>query len=573
MDKLFQKGLLLADFNISNLAGYLRNEPRLESLDLQVAPYGQVLQSLMQREALISESRLDLVVVWTRPESVIPSFAEVLNCPTLSRDSSLFAQLLAEIDQYAAYILALQEDIRLVLVPSWVSSAGSSHSPLPFMLELKKETGVARLLMQMNVRLAEKLESARNIFLLDAQRWIARQNGFSPKLWYMAKIPFSNDLFKEAAKDIAACVQGLEGKAKKLLVLDLDDTLWGGVVGDVGWQNLRLGGHDYMGEAYADFQKALKALTRRGVLLGLVSKNEESVALDAIRNHPEMVLKLDDFAGWKINWRDKAQNIADLAAELNLGLQSVVFIDDHPAERARVHEALPEVLVPEWPEDCMLYTSTLMSLRCFDTPSISQEDLQRTKLYASERERTALRAQVSDFNEWLISLELTIKVEKLNPANLQRAVQLLNKTNQMNLATRRMTESEMMAWAAQPGCKVWTFRVSDRLGDSGLTGLASVEVLGTQACIADFLLSCRVMGRKVEETMLHVAVKHAHAAGATEILAEYIPTAKNQPCLEFWSRSGFNPLSAQEPQSSTLFRWNSAQEYPLPDCVRLEEKH
>ena len=173
---------------------------------------------------------------------------------------------------------------------------------------------------------------------------------------------------REAAADIRAAFVGLRGAAKKLLVLDLDDTLWGGIVGDAGWENLRLGGHDPQGESFADFQRAIKNLKRRGVVLALVSKNEESVALEAIRNHPEMVLKEDDFVGWRINWTDKARNIAELATELNLGLQSVVFIDDNPVERARVREALPEVFVPEWPEDKLLYASAFGQLRCFDAP-------------------------------------------------------------------------------------------------------------------------------------------------------------------------------------------------------------
>ena len=150
-------------------------------------------------------------------------------------------------------------------------------------------------------------------------------------------------------------------------MLDLDDTLWGGIVGDAGWENLLLGGHSHIGEAFADFQRALKVLTRKGVLLGIVSKNDETTALDAIRLHPEMVLKMEDFCGWRINWLDKAHNVIELASELNLGLQSIVFIDDNPAERARVAEALPEVLVLEWPRDKMLYTRALFELRCFDT--------------------------------------------------------------------------------------------------------------------------------------------------------------------------------------------------------------
>ena len=205
--------------------------------------------------------------------------------------------------------------------------------------------------MQINLRLLESLAGAPAIHPLWAEKWIqlAGPTAFNHRLWYLGKIPFSNEVFKVAARDLKAALRGLNGQAKKVVILDLDDTLWGGIVGDAGWEGLILGGHDPAGEALVDFQRELKALTRRGILLAIVSKNEESIAMEAIAKHPEMVLKLSDFAGWRINWKDKAENIIDLMAELNLGLDSAVFIDDNPVESARVREALPKVCVPEWP--------------------------------------------------------------------------------------------------------------------------------------------------------------------------------------------------------------------------------
>jgi FkbH-like protein len=256
------------------------------------------------------------------------------------------------------------------------------------------------------------------------------------RAWYLGKMAAPRGILEEAAADIKAAMLGLTGGARKLLVLDLDDTLWGGIVGDIGWEGLRLGGHDAEGEAFVDFQKAIKSLKRRGIVLGIVSKNEESIALEAIASHPEMVLRQDDFVAWKINWQDKARNIAELAQALNLGLQSVVFIDDNPVERARVREALPEVLVPEWPEDKLLYPSTLLRLGCFDTPALSKEDLERTRMYAEEQQRERLQQQVGSIEEWLMTLGLQVQAEPLKPVNLARSTQLLNKTNQLNLSRR-----------------------------------------------------------------------------------------------------------------------------------------
>jgi FkbH-like protein len=426
--------------------------------------------------------------------------------------------------------------------------------------------GLSWALVVMNRRLMTRMADQTAVFVLDAQRWMAAagRSGSSPRGWYLGKVAFQGEVLAEAARDVKAAVQGLIGRARKLLVLDLDDTLWGGIVGDVGWENLRLGGHDAQGEAFVDFQKAIKQLTRRGIVLAVVSKNTEAVALDAMRNHPAMVLRPEHLVGWRINWNDKARNIADLAAELNLGLHSVAFIDDNPLERARVRDALPEVLVPEWPEDALLYPSAFASLRCFDGPVISREDASRTAMYAANTERESLRRDVGSLDEWLLGLGLAVRVELLRPASLPRTVQLLNKTNQMNLSTRRLTESELSGWASGPGRAVWTFDVSDRFGDAGLTGIVSVTEDRGAARIVDFVLSCRVMGRRIEETMVHQAVEWARSVGLSRVDATYLPTAKNAPCHDFWRRSGFLANA-----DDTQFSWDAAQPYPLPPCVSL----
>ncbi len=221
--------------------------------------------------------------------------------------------------------------------------------------------------MEANLRLLHNLDTVPNVVALNASRWIelVGESAFNERLWYMGKIPFANGVFKAAAREVKAALRGIRGAARKLIVLDLDDTMWGGIVGEVGWQNIILGGHDPMGEAFVDFQRALKSLNRRGVLLAIASKNEETVAWQAVNQHPEMILRPDDFAGWRINWNDKAQNIVEIATELNLGLDSVVFIDDSQVERDRVRQALPDVLVPEWPSDTRLYLRALCDLDLF----------------------------------------------------------------------------------------------------------------------------------------------------------------------------------------------------------------
>jgi FkbH-like protein len=558
-DKL--RCVLISDFNADIFSGYLSNDEDLPVVNTTIAPFGQVIPLLMQEGLEYWNDDFDFTVIWTRPEGVIKSFNDLL-----ANKYPSIKDILAEVDQFASLLLNICDKVQSVFVPTWILP--------PFyrgfgMLDMKKDFGIANILMQMNLRLAEKLDRCSNIYLLDVQRWIntAGRYAVNPRLWYRGKIAFGNDVYKEAVKDIKSSLRGLQGHSRKLVVLDLDNTLWGGVVGDLGWENIVLGGHDPVGEAYADFQLALKSLANRGVLLGIVSKNDETTALEAINRHPDMVLKLKDFAGWKINWQDKAQNIVDLVSDINLGLQSVVFIDDNPVEQARIRESLSEVFVPDWPQDCMLYKSELLNLRCFDTPSISKEDMERTKIYLSEQQRKEMKEKVGSLDEWLKGIEMKIKIEELSDINIQRTAQLFNKTNQMNLTTRRMTGSELFEWAKADGRKVWTFRVSDKFGDAGLTGIISLDIQNNKGRIADFILSCRVIGRRVEETMLHTVLQHARGMGLDRVTAEYIMTPKNRPCLEYWKKSGFH-----YEEKDNLFTWDLKKKYNLPDCIEISRE-
>lgn len=552
------QALVVSDFNVDTFAAYLENDAESPQIEPTVAPFGQVVQTLVGSSSW--DPALQFAVVWTQPQAVVPSFHAALQFQKVDTN-----RVLAEVEEFARLLLQAADKVATLFIPTWeIPPAQQGYG----LLEMKPGTGITSLLMQMNLKLAEAVSAKPNIFVLPAGKWIAAvgKNAFNPKLWYMTKAPFSNDVFKEAIRDIKASLRGLRGESRKLVVVDLDDTLWGGIVGDAGWQNLKLGGHDPLGEAYVDFQTALKSLTNRGILLGIVSKNTESVALEAIENHPAMVLKRDDFAHVKINWDDKAKNVAELAADLNLGLQSVVFIDDNPVERARVRDALPEVLVPEWPQDKTLYKSALLALNCFNQPVLTSEDARRGQMYRDEERREQLKTEVGSIDDWLKSLGMEVTVEPLQPANLARAAQLLNKTNQMNLSTRRMTEAELQQWAAQPGHQLWTVNVSDKFGDSGLTGIISVSEHASVIHIEDFILSCRVMGRKVEEAMVHVATQFATSRGASRIEARYLKTAKNQPCYDFWKKSGF------QSESEGTFVWNPATDYAAPTSIRLTLK-
>ena len=547
---------VIADFTTEPLVDLLRNDGIYPRIEVLPTPPGHVLQGLMDLRDGRWGQHPNLVVVWTKPE-IVPCFRSLLQFVPVESDV-----LLEQVDHFADFLIAASTQVDCLLMVTW---------SLPWyrrglgLLSMRSEFGWAHNLARMNLRLAERVYQNPKVYLIDSSRWLAKvgAEANNPKLWYQAKMAFSLPVFREAAAEIKAAVCGLAGLSRKLILLDLDGTLWGGIVGEDGWQNLRLGGHDPFGEAFAEFQGALKALTRTGVLLGIVSKNNEATALDAIVNHPEMVLRRDDFAGWRINWRDKAENIVDLVSELHLGLDSVVFFDDSPAERDRVREALPQVLVPEWPADPMLYTQALLEMRVFDRFAITGEDRKRVQSHASDRARRSLQRSFQSAKEWQASLGLVVEPWTLEDSNLLRATQLLNKTNQMNLRTRRLTQTEFLEWSRQPSHSVYVFRVSDRFADYGLTGLASLQETGTCARITDFLLSCRVLGYGVEFAILHFLVEEARRRGLKELLAEYEPSERNTPCLAFFDTvPGFR-------RYGHTFRWNAPDRCALPEHITL----
>jgi FkbH-like protein len=543
----------IADFNIESLARYIANTA-MPGTETSIAPFGAVIPSLAAGPPGPEWS----AVVWTRPESVIDGFRRALALETVDP-----AGALDDVRGYAAVLIDYSTRAHAVFVPTWITPPFERGLGM-----LDWRAGVAELLARMNLALADALRDQPSIFLLDAARWIAHAGarGWSQKLWYATKSPLGPAIVEQAAADITAAMEGLAGRARRLVIVDLDDVLWGGLVGETGWTDINLGGHDHVGEAFADFQRGLKTLTQRGVQLAIASKNDEATAFEAIDRHAEMQLRRDDFAAWRINWHDKAQNVAELLQELNLGAESAVFIDDSAIERARVREAVPGILVPEWPDDPSRFREALSSLRCFDSPFLTAEDRARTAMFAAERSRRTTLGAASSLEDWLKTLDIRVGVDSLTAVNLERAAQLFNKTNQMTVATRRLTKSELEAWASAAGHTLLTFRVCDRFGDSGLTGMLGLRFEGDVAHVVDFLWSCRVAGRTIEDAMLHVAVAQSRARGASTLRVAIKPTARNKPCIEFFERSGLRRLDDH------VYVWDTAQPYQRPPWVTLADE-
>ncbi len=548
-----EKLLLLSDFNVDVLGRYAAKAESFAGYQCAVAPYGQVYQTLSGAP----DEGIAAAIVWTLPTGVIPSFARAANFEAIDAE-----QCLTEVDQFADLVAAYARELRFVFVATWILPA--AHRGYG-MLDWRAGLGLVNLLARMNLRLAERLSALPQAYVFDAARWTSSSAGTAAaRLWYAAKVPYRNEVFEHALRDFGAGLDALRGRSRKLVVVDLDNTLWGGVVGETGWSGIRLGGIDHLGEAYRDFQRALRALTHKGIQLAVVSKNDEAVALQAIDEHPEMLLRRSDFSGWRINWGDKADNLRQVVAELNLGLSSVVFIDDNPAERDRVRSAFPEVLVPEWPADPCAYVGALQMLECFESAGVTDEDRKRTSMYVAERERRGAREETASVGDWLERLQTRLHHEPVGPSQIARVAQLFNKTNQLNLSTRRMTAAEILEWAGQPNRSMLAISIEDRFGGLGLSGIVAVAAADDDGRLVDFILSCRAMGRGVEEAMLHLAATELARLGARTISATYLRTERNRPTLDMLAASQLIECGPNE------YRFDLSRGYEAPPAITIE---
>jgi FkbH-like protein len=326
-------------------------------------------------------------------------------------------------------------------------------------------------------------------------------------------------------------------------VLDLDNTLWGGVIGDDGLAGIVIGQGSGVGEAHLALQAYAKRLSERGIVLAVCSKNDPGIA-EAAFDHPEMLLKRADFAAFAANWTDKAANLRAIAGALNLGLDALVFVDDNPVERAQVRGELPEVAVPELPADPAHYVRTLAAAGYFEATSFTAEDRARAGQYAANLERESLAAASGGMEEFLGQLAMTVEFGPVTPLNLARVTQLLNKTNQFNTTTIRRTEAEVAALAENPQALALQFRLLDKFGDNGIVSVMLLEPAedgGGALELVNWVMSCRVFGRQLEEEALNILAEAARARGVSEIRARFVPTGKNGVVADLFPRLGFSP--------------------------------
>jgi FkbH-like protein len=355
----------------------------------------------------------------------------------------------------------------------------------------------------------------------------------------IAKLPFAQEMVPLYADHFARILGALRGKSRRCLILDLDNTLWGGIIGDDGLEGIVIGQGDPTGEAHLSLQRGAMGLHDRGIVLAVSSKNNDDVARSPFREHPDMMLREENFAAFQANWTDKASNISTIAESLSLGLDSFVFIDDNPAERLQVRRALPQVAVPELPDDPAFYVRTLLAGGYFEAIAFSGDDRKRAAAYQGNARRLSLKAQARDMKSYLESLDMTISFSPFDAAGRARIAQLISKSNQFNLTTRRYSESEVAQLQTSEDHFTLQVRLTDTFGDNGMISVVICRKRGTEWEFDTWLMSCRVLGRGVEEAVLQEIIREAMAGGAASLIGRYIPTDRNAMVAEHYGKLGF----------------------------------
>jgi FkbH-like protein len=434
-------------------------------------------------------------------------------------------------------------------------------------LEAVQSFGRINFLQRLNAEFASYARS-HSRFLINDILYLSAEVGLSAWLdysyWYNFHMALSPTATVALARNVAGMIKSIYGRSKKCLVLDLDNTLWGGVIGDDGVQSLILGRDHPMGEAFADFQQYVKALQRRGIILAVCSKNDAENAKEGL-SHPDSVLKLEDFSAFKANWDPKPENIRAIAAELNIGLDSIVFVDDNPAERSLVAEQLPEVAVPDVGSDITLFAEMLERERYFEVDKVVSDDLNRSAFYSSNAQRSDYQAVFANYGEFLASLDMVAEIGPFCPVYLERITQLINKTNQFNLTTRRYTSAEVEAMSQDTACIALYGRLADKFGDNGLVSILIGRVVDDKVEIDTWLMSCRVLKREFELAMFDALIEQCQARGVDRIVGVYIPSKKNGMVADHYAGLGFHRGGASEGSES----W----QYEVPRSYSPKSQH
>jgi FkbH-like protein len=513
------------------------------SLDCRRGEYDQILQQAVSPDSIINRANLDAVLIAIDYRSL------PLRCQ-IGQETEAVATARRALAFIASVTDGIKRHSRAVPI---VQTIVPPAEPLFGALDRSVPGSAFDLVTRLNAMLAETYRGEAGV-LFDVARLaetVGAANWHDPTLWNLSKIPFANTYLPLYVDHVARLIAAFRGKSRRCLVLDCDNTLWGGVIGDDGLDGIQLAQGDATGEAFLSLQRYALALRDRGIVLTVSSKNDDGVARRVFREHPEMLLREKHIAVFQANWQDKATNIQAIAEELSLGLDAFVFVDDNPVERELVRRSLPKVAVPELPEDPALFARTLAAAGYFDAVLFSDEDLTRAEQYQANADRAILRSSVGDLDAYLDSLDMEVTFRPFDATNRARITQLINKSNQFNLTTRRYTEAEIAAVEGDPTVFTLQARLTDAFGDNGMISVVICRQEADDAWRIDtWLMSCRVLMRGVEQAVLNELMRTSRSLGIRRLIGVYRPTDRNQMVRDHYEKLGFESLGDRDDGST-----------------------
>jgi FkbH-like protein len=528
---------ILRSFTVEPIVPLLRAEAFAYGIDLEVHvdDFNTYVQDMIDAQSSLYRFSPNAAVLAVRTDQAAPELWS--NFADLSPQA---AQQAAEraVGNYEQCIGAFRKHSQSALI---VHSLERPSFPSLGVLDSQSEARQSGLIRQINRELRRIAGELRGVYTLDYDALTARhgsEHWHDERKWLMARLPIAAGHLLDMAREWMRFVVPLSGRTAKVLICDLDNTLWGGVIGEDGMTGIKVG-PEYPGAAFQALQRVLLDLSRKGILLALCSKNNLDDAMEAIDKHPGMLVRAKHFAAVRINWTDKAQNLREIAQELNVGIDALAFLDDNPFEREQVRAALPEVRIIDLSKNPMEYASAVRNCAIFERLTLSAEDQQRTAMYAEQKQRASAEQTFQSKEDFFRYLEQEAELEPVTDLTLARVAQLTQKTSQFNLTTRRYTEPQIAEMVTKPEWNIFSIKVRDRFGDHGLVGVAITHDDGVQCEVDTFLLSCRVIGRTVETALLAHLAESAAQRGRKQLVGWFLPTRKNAPARDFYEQHGF----------------------------------
>ena len=527
---------ILGNCATQHLAKAIKGYAYEEKIALTVfdADYNQIDAQVMDDSSELYQMTPDFTLFWLCTEKLYEAFCQSTNRSDFANQIIMYLEGYWNRvnQQYKTTIL----QFNFTQIDDRIFGNYGNKTQDSFLFQIRK----------LNYLLMEKCTQYKNVFIIDIEylQQIYGEDGIKEnKMYYIAKMPLSTKILPEVAKQTIDVIKAMKGKMKKCVILDLDNTLWGGVIGDDGLENIQIGELG-LGHAFSEFQMWLKELQKRGIILAVCSKNEEETAKEPFLKHPEMVLHMEDIAMFVANWEDKASNIKRIQDTLNIGMDSIVFLDDNPFERNLVKSMIPDITVPNLPEDPSQYLNYVKSLNLFETAAYSETDKNRTKQYQEEMGRVNLQKQFSSYSEYLERLEMTAEAKPFDKFHFSRIAQLTQRSNQFNLRTIRYTEQEIEQLAKEKEYLTLYFTLKDKFGDYGLISVVIMDKQPENTLfISEWVMSCRVLKRSMEEFILDEIIRTAEEHGFDKVTGEYIRTPKNNMVSELYKKMGFQEVS------------------------------